>query len=177
MRSLRSLGIVCCDTNEPNTANFRPYYFWPLVLASSTIAQHVSSIFIFLVTFVRLHNGTWDPRVLVYFSVAMFLVGLFAWELLGWSVLKYSMSKEQSEFISCERVDHASDSAKGAKVLKSSILLFLALLALSPVLRSLSASTSSDSIWALCACLFILNVLLADYRPPLSSKLGQEKYA
>ena len=60
--------------------------------------------------------------------------------------------------------------------MKSSILLFLALLSLSPVLRTLSASTSSDSIWALSACLFILNVLLADYRPARSSQLGQGRY-
>jgi len=36
-------------------------------------------------------------------------------------------------------------------------------MSLSPVLRTLSAATSSDSIWALSACLFLLNILLADY--------------
>jgi phosphatidylinositol N-acetylglucosaminyltransferase subunit C len=53
--------------------------------------------------------------------------------------------------------------APGAKALKSSILVFLALMALSPVLRTLTAATSSDSIWALSAFLFVLNALLADY--------------
>lgn len=51
-------------------------------------------------------------------------------------------------------------------MIKSSILVFLSLMSLSPVLRTLTAATSSDSIWALAACLFILNVLLADYGPP-----------
>ena len=51
----------------------------------------------------------------------------------------------------------------GAKALKASILVFLALMSLSPVLKTLTAATSSDSIWALSACLFILNALLADY--------------
>ena len=51
----------------------------------------------------------------------------------------------------------------GAKTLKASILVFLALMSLSPVLKTLTAATSSDSIWALSACLFILNALLADY--------------
>lgn len=59
----------------------------------------------------------------------------------------------------------------GAKALKSSILVFLALLALSPVLRTLTAATSSDSIWALSASLFILNALLADYT---SAKRGNQ---
>ncbi|KAG5638969.1 hypothetical protein H0H81_008189 [Sphagnurus paluster] len=49
------------------------------------------------------------------------------------------------------------------KAIKSSILIFLALLSLSPVLRTLTAATSSDSIWALSAVLFLLNALLADY--------------
>ena len=49
------------------------------------------------------------------------------------------------------------------KTFKSSILIFLALLSLSPVLRTLTASTSSDSIWALSAILLLLNAILADY--------------
>jgi len=50
-----------------------------------------------------------------------------------------------------------------SKTFKSSLLVFLALMGLSPVLRTLTAATSSDSIWALSACLFLLNALLADY--------------
>lgn len=49
------------------------------------------------------------------------------------------------------------------KVMKSSIMMFLVLMSLSPVLRTLTAATSSDSIWALAAALFVLNALLADY--------------
>ena len=43
-------------------------------------------------------------------------------------------------------------------------MVFLALIGLSPVLKTLTAATSSDSIWALSAALFVLNALLADYR-------------
>jgi phosphatidylinositol glycan class C protein len=42
-------------------------------------------------------------------------------------------------------------------------MVFLTLVSLSPVLRTLTAATSSDSIWALAAILFMLNTLLADY--------------
>lgn len=49
------------------------------------------------------------------------------------------------------------------KALKPSIMMFLVIMSLSPVLRTLTAATSSDSIWALSAILFILNALLADY--------------
>ena len=64
-----------------------------------------------------------------------------------------------------------------ANALKSSVLVFLSLLALSPVLRTLTASTSSDSIWALTSCLLGLNVLLGDYTPPRDPKRIRERYA
>ncbi|PPR06890.1 hypothetical protein CVT24_011580 [Panaeolus cyanescens] len=50
------------------------------------------------------------------------------------------------------------------KAFKSSIMMFLTLMSLSPVLRTLTAATSSDSVWALAAVLFLLSALLADYR-------------
>jgi phosphatidylinositol N-acetylglucosaminyltransferase subunit C len=64
----------------------------------------------------------------------------------------------------------------GSKTLKSSILVFLVLMALAPVLRTLSAATSSDSIWALSAVLFVLNSLLADYTPAPPDEYAQTRY-
>jgi len=63
----------------------------------------------------------------------------------------------------------------GTRVIKSSILVFLALLALSPVLRTLTEATASDSIWALAAFLFLLHTLLADYTSP-SPQETKERY-
>lgn len=64
-----------------------------------------------------------------------------------------------------------------AKTVKSSILAFLALLSLTPVMKTLTASTSSDSIWALAACLFILNALIADYSSPRPEIYTRERCA
>ncbi|PAV22429.1 phosphatidylinositol N-acetylglucosaminyltransferase [Pyrrhoderma noxium] len=138
--------------------NFRPYTYWPLVLASCAISQHISAIFVFLVTFSHLYDESWDPRILVWVSICMFLTGFAIWELFECFMFGYNVDKE-----------HRS------KTLKSSILVFLALLSLSPVLRTLSASTSSDSIWALAACLFILNIVLADFDPARDGRLGRER--
>jgi hypothetical protein len=63
------------------------------------------------------------------------------------------------------------------KAVKSSILIFLALMSLSPVLRTLTAATSSDSIWALSAVLFILNALLADYSAQNFDGQVHERYS
>lgn len=64
----------------------------------------------------------------------------------------------------------------GAKAAKASILVFLALIALAPILRTLTAPTSSDSIWALSICLFILNAGLADYSSVRRGGQVRERY-
>ncbi len=46
---------------------------------------------------------------------------------------------------------------------KSAILIYTALLGLSPILKSLTESTSSDSIWALSTWLMLLHVFFFDY--------------
>jgi len=46
---------------------------------------------------------------------------------------------------------------------KSAVLIYCALLGLSPILKSLTKSTSSDSIWAMSAWLMIINVFFFDY--------------
>ncbi|KIK71027.1 hypothetical protein GYMLUDRAFT_185305 [Collybiopsis luxurians FD-317 M1] len=127
--------------------NFKPYTYWPLVHLSTAITQHLATIFIFLSIFVRLKNHSLDARVLIFVSLGCFLLGYFIWQ------------------VFCQRGSKLDERRylDLIKTLKSSILITLALMSLSPVLRTLSAATSSDSIWALSACLFLLNVVLADY--------------
>ncbi|KAJ3814517.1 phosphatidylinositol N-acetylglucosaminyltransferase subunit C [Lentinula lateritia] len=133
------------DSSLRKNPNFKPYTYWPLVHLSTAITQHLATIFIFLCVFVRLKDHSLDPRVLIFLSLGCFCLGYLVWE-----VLQYTQNLGGS--------NHGS-----VKTFKSSILIFLALMSLSPVLRTLSAATSSDSIWALSACLFFLNILLADY--------------
>ncbi|KAF2486035.1 phosphatidylinositol N-acetylglucosaminyltransferase-domain-containing protein [Neohortaea acidophila] len=53
---------------------------------------------------------------------------------------------------------------------KSAILIYCSLLGLSPILKSLTQSTSIDSIWALSSWLMILNVFTFDYGAGPESK-------
>jgi len=89
-----------------------------------------------------------DARLLIWIAVGCFMIGYVFWGLLD-----------------CYTSNRIRIPSNHAKAFKSSILVFLSLMALSPVLRTLSAATSSDSIWALSAALFALNALLADYTP------------
>ena len=52
---------------------------------------------------------------------------------------------------------------------KSALLIYFTLLGLSPILKSLTRSTSSDSIWAMSFLLFTLNIFFFDYGSPAPS--------
>ncbi|TKA65887.1 hypothetical protein B0A49_10218, partial [Cryomyces minteri] len=54
---------------------------------------------------------------------------------------------------------------------KSAILIYCALLGLSPILKSLTKSTSSDSIWAISVWLMCINVFFFDYGGGVGAKL------
>ncbi|KAL0951166.1 hypothetical protein HGRIS_007897 [Hohenbuehelia grisea] len=126
--------------------NFQPYTYWTLVRLSGAITQHLATLFTFLAVYVLLKEGLLDSRLLIWVSIACFILGFAVWTALDCTIRA--------------QVDHR---ARLVKATKSSILLFLALMSLSPVLGTLTAATSSDSIWALSAFLFFLNVILADY--------------
>lgn len=53
---------------------------------------------------------------------------------------------------------------------KSAILIYCALLGLSPILKSLTKSTSPDSIWAMSSWLIIINVFTFDYGAGVEAK-------
>ncbi|KAF9453801.1 phosphatidylinositol N-acetylglucosaminyltransferase [Macrolepiota fuliginosa MF-IS2] len=141
--------------------NFKPYTYWSLVFLTCAITQHVSSIFIFLGIFLRLREGSLNPRGLLWSAIGAFCVGYGCWT-----------------FLSSARTSNNRKAAVEKRkilTLKSSVLVFLALMSLSPVLRTLTAATSSDSIWALSAILFSLNILLADYSVMPANEHGQER--
>ncbi|KAF8560371.1 phosphatidylinositol N-acetylglucosaminyltransferase [Imleria badia] len=133
--------------------NFTPYSYWPLVFMCCAITQHLGTVFVFLAIFVRLKERSIDARVLLWMSVTCSVLGYGIWEIL-----------------------HSSNPRPNrSKAFKSSLLVLLALMGLAPVLRTLTAATSSDSIWALSACLFLLNTVLADYGCMRPGSFTQER--
>ncbi|KAI9449742.1 hypothetical protein BJY52DRAFT_1359540, partial [Lactarius psammicola] len=86
-----------------------------------TISQHLSAIFIFLTVFTWLLNHTLDLRLLVAFSSTGFVGGCLIWELMG-------------HFKS-----DAASSEHRARTVKASLLIFLTLITLMPILCTLTA--------------------------------------
>ena len=155
-----------------NPANFQPHSYTEVVSLSFPIAQHICTIFIFLATFVRIKTQILDPRLLVWASIFAFALGYLAWQAIEVRLAKQFRQVRKPTNRMFYRPSSSSTGilrsavSVDAKTFKSSILAFLALLSLSPVMKTLTASTSSDSIWALTACLFVLNALIADYSSP-----------
>ena len=149
------------------------------MILSCPISQHLASIFAFLAIFMRLRQRLLDPRALVWISAGVFLTGYIIWELLERGRVDKAARATNRTFRGAASFCACSLTRKflpGAKTLKASILVFLALMSLSPVLKTLTAATSSDSIWALSACLFILNALLADYTAMKARSQQRERY-
>ncbi|KAG8952750.1 hypothetical protein FRC04_003673 [Tulasnella sp. 424] len=84
--------------------------------------------------------------MLVWSCITAFPIGNILWEVMEWRDIAAVTKKERR-----------------LKATKSSILVLLILVTITPVLKTLTAATSSDSIWALSAILFCLNAILADY--------------
>ncbi|KAG8862268.1 hypothetical protein FRB96_001847 [Tulasnella sp. 330] len=144
--------------------NVRSYAYLPLVISACAVTQHLSTIFFFVAVFIRLNVnmtkdegdlGPLDPQSLAWSAIAAYPFGFMLWEALEWRVIERDDRKKFR-----------------VKAVKSSILVFLILVVTSPVLKTLSEATSSDSIWALSASLFCLNSILTDYSAanPLNNK-------
>lgn len=121
--------------------------FAELVIASLRISTRFLSVILFALLFVHLHLSTLDSEVLL-------LVTLFAFLLL---------SGLPSLSTSAIVGGHRARRTKALGSILTKTIMALVLLAVSPVLRTLTESTTSDSIWALSVVLFILHLVLADY--------------
>lgn len=109
------------------------YSYIKLVEDFSLIIFHISCILLVILTFKGIYIHNWDPIKPTILSSAI------------WLLLSTSTSNN-------DRIN-----------IKSFILIIFILLILSPVLKSLTKSTSSDSIWAISFMLCVANVLLHDY--------------
>ncbi|SNX87104.1 uncharacterized protein MEPE_05814 [Melanopsichium pennsylvanicum] len=124
-------------------------------MASLRISARFLSVILFALLFVHLHLATFDAEMLLVVILACFLVR---------SLL--SRFSVQATNRGGEARDEGGGKGGRRKVIGAGlgkVVIGLVLLAVSPVLRTLTESTTSDSIWALSALLFFLHLALADY--------------
>ncbi|KAK9463314.1 phosphatidylinositol N-acetylglucosaminyltransferase subunit C [Lipomyces oligophaga] len=115
------------------------YSFWALSSDSTVIISHVATVVLFACVFIVIYNFDWNPAWFAGSGSICTLIAYFIWVYLG------------------------DNSTNISATSKSATLIVSTLLGLSPVLKSLTQSTSSDSIWAISVWLFILNIFFHDY--------------
>lgn len=125
-------------------SNVQQYRYWTLAADSSVILVHLCTVVIFACVFLGIYNKDWDASWFAGGSTLISIAGYAAMRVQAW----HSRSKNQWSL---------------ASTIKSSLLILLTLFTLSPILKSLTQSTSSDSIWSLSCWLCMLNVLFHDY--------------
>ena len=221
----------------------RPYDFWPLVADSTVIVQHISSVTIFVCSFVGIYQERISPVSVVSWGSASTVFGWVLWDFwvgqeaaskrttelningdfmngsavsgasspistraptpstnsgespgigLGLTLTTSNVSSRKSHSHSYSRSQTSISSGPSPTLphipsgftlrappsmaskpsslthsrlstAKSAILIYIALLGLSPILKSLTQSTTSDSIWAMTCWLMCINILFFDY--------------
>ncbi|GAA5820138.1 hypothetical protein JCM3770_005387 [Rhodotorula araucariae] len=128
--------------------NVHPASLPALLRQTLPITQHLSCTFIFLAVFVRLSQKTLaSSTLLAVCAVLSAAFRLWSW-LIGESASLVGQGGNES----------------GPTAAVAPLVPLVALYLLSPALKTLTRTTTSDSIWALSGSLFAVNAFLGDYR-------------
>ncbi|KAG0229969.1 hypothetical protein BGW42_001200 [Actinomortierella wolfii] len=126
-------------------ANVRQYEYWSVVLETTIVSQHISSIVIFVAIFIYMYSKeSLTPHALITFGTLGTALGYGFWD---WSNTMLTPTPNIQRW----------------KIFKSAVLFFLTLLGLTPILKTLTEKTSEDTIWALTVILFLANLAFHDY--------------
>ncbi|KAJ1965788.1 glycosylphosphatidylinositol anchor biosynthesis [Dipsacomyces acuminosporus] len=129
---------------QKNT-NVRMYDYSTVVRQTAVVTQHISSIMIFIAVFIYLYRGSLTGGVLLWCSSTFTVLGFVFWDILN----TYLRTPEQ-------RVVRLN-------LIKGAVFFALLLFGLSPILRTLTEDTSSDTIWAMTVLFFFVNLAFHDY--------------
>lgn len=149
-------------------SHVQQYTFWALSSDSSGILAHLCTIAVFAIVFLGIYSRGWNPIWFAMGSGALTIFGYVFWRNV---LLSYDpdapggagSDTSPSATSAGSKLESMVQQQSMMTTLKSSLLIFFTLLALSPVLKSLTQSTSSDSIWALACWLCIANICFNDY--------------
>ena len=117
------------------------YSYWQLVSDFGLIVFHVNNLTLVTLVFMAMYKYNWDAKGLAGTTTILSFLGFIVWE------------------INFNHSYHHNEVAK----LKSFTLVMFILLMVSPVLKSLTKSTASDSIWLISFMLNVANIMVHDY--------------
>ncbi|XP_070531957.1 phosphatidylinositol N-acetylglucosaminyltransferase subunit C-like isoform X1 [Ptychodera flava] len=126
--------------------NTRTYELWNVIGESGLVSQQLSSICLFIVAFIYMDEGDLSPQFLFTISCCATVLGYIIYD-----VIDGGHGRQQ-----CGRT-RLDD-------LKSVCLFLTAAVGLSPILKTLTDSISTDTIYAMTVFMFLGNLLFYDYR-------------
>lgn len=148
----------------------QPYEFWSLMADTTVIVQHLASVAIFCCCFVAIIQGNISPLSVVGWATLCTVLAWVLWDYWQGQELgaddahvKAPDAGDTNESHSESIPSPPSRYQQRASTVKSAVLIYAALLGLSPILKSLTKSTTSDSIWAISTWLLMMNVAFFDY--------------
>lgn len=138
---------------------------------TAIIVQHLASVAIFCCCFVAIIQGNVSPLSVVGWATICTVLAWVLWDYWqgqkldanGDAAAKGSDADETSDSHSDSTPAPTSRYQQRMSTIKSAVLIYAALLGLSPILKSLTKSTTSDSIWAISTWLLMMNVAFFDY--------------
>ncbi|KAK9472983.1 phosphatidylinositol N-acetylglucosaminyltransferase subunit C [Dipodascopsis tothii] len=116
------------------------YSFWTLASDSAVIIAHMATVALFISVFIEIYARGSEPLGVAAGGSGLTLAGFLTID-------------------SCKGIPANSKT----QTFKSAFIIVSTLLGLSPVLKSLTQSTASDSIWAVSFWLLLANVYFHDY--------------
>ncbi|XP_068688734.1 phosphatidylinositol N-acetylglucosaminyltransferase subunit C-like [Montipora foliosa] len=125
--------------------NTRTYQFWSVVWESGAVSQQISSVAMFVTVFVYMDLGLLSPSVLLALASVLTFIGYVLFDALDGGRLRFQSERT--------RMDD----------LKTCLLVLISVLVLSPVLKTLTDSISTDTIYAMTTFMLAMNLLLYDY--------------
>lgn len=143
---------------------------------TTIIVQHLASVAIFCCCFVAIIQGKVSPLSVVGWATLCTVLAWVLWDHWQGQKLEANRNTAAKDSDADADADEASDDShpdsapaptsryqQRVSTIKSAVLIYAALLGLSPILKSLTKSTTSDSIWAISTWLLMMNVAFFDY--------------
>jgi phosphatidylinositol glycan class C protein len=131
---------------------------------ATIIVQHLASVAIFCCCFVAIFTGRVSPVAIVGWASLCTLLAWALWDYwMGQQAVPHSSDTGSLGSNSSSESTAVRRNRQRLTTAKSAALIYAALLGLSPILKSLTRSTTSDSIWALSTWLLLMNVAFFDY--------------
>ncbi|CAO1632424.1 unnamed protein product [Parajaminaea phylloscopi] len=147
---------VIAHSIDPDRSLPRAWLGFALII--SPLVQNINAVFIFLEVFGRLETGRLRPAQIIVWSFLAFICMAIASQCCQ-TVVK---SREEARTRGRKPSTRGQRTFFSPAMIISCAIVLLLLFALSPMLRTLTEATTSDTIYPLAFALFTLHVCLAD---------------